>query len=382
MPKILHIITGLNNGGAEAVLYRLCSADTQSQHTVVSLMGGGKYGPLLEQIGIPVFCLDMPQGRVTIAGLRKLRELLLAIGPDIVQTWMYHANLVGGLMAWLSGIRAIYWGIHHSNLEITESKWTTILVARFSALLTGLIPSRIVYCSAHAAEIHQQIGYLHTKGVVIPNGYALDHFEPDPAGRTRLRQEWGLDTHQPALGMVARFNRQKDHANLIAALGLLKHSGVTFQCFLIGPGVDDRNLSLQKEIRTHDLDDRVRMLGPRADIPQVMNALDLHVLSSSSGEAFPNVLAEAMACGTPCVTTEVGDAALIVGDTGWVVPPRDPDALASAIATAIDEFRDTTTWQARGAASRRRIEQHFSLQRMVDAYRHLWDDACLPSEQA
>jgi glycosyltransferase involved in cell wall biosynthesis len=172
--------------------------------------------------------------------------------------------------------------------------------------------------------------------------------------------------------MVARFDPQKDHANLLAALSLLKERGVEYCCVFVGTGVDCANETLTQLISAAGLEKNVQLLGRRNDIPAVMNALDLHVLSSSFGEAFPNVLAEAMACGTPCVTTDVGDAALIIGETGWVVPPEDVGALANSIEKAIMLWQDQPGWQKRKRACRKRVEDEFSLSAMVSAYRGAW----------
>ena len=328
--NILHIITGLSDGGAEAVLYRLCTHDTQNRHVVVSLMDLGKYGPLLQAAGVAVHGLGMPRGRVTPGGLLCLWRLLRAQRPDVVQTWMYHADLIGGVVARLAGVPAVCWGLRNTALEPGASTRSTIWVARLCAWLSRPVPRAIVSCSREAVRVHRALGYAAEKFVVISNGYDLTRFTPDVDARQRLRTAWGIDDGMPLIGMVARLDPQKDHATLIAALARLAQAGTAFRCVLVGGGVDAGNAALREAIGTAGLHAFVRLLGRRDDIPAVMNALDLHVLSSR-GEAFPNVLAEAMACGTPGVTTDVGDAALIVGDTGWVVPPRDTDALARAL---------------------------------------------------
>jgi glycosyltransferase involved in cell wall biosynthesis len=224
--------------------------------------------------------------------------------------------------------------------------------------------------------VHVRLGYAAEKFVIIPNGYDVGRFQPDAAARARLRAEWGVPDAVPLLGMVARFDPQKDHANLLAACARLQASGADFAAVLVGTGCDAGNAALVQQLAAAGLTQRVRLLGRRDDVPAVMAALDLHVLSSAYGEAFPNVLAEAMACGTPCVTTDVGDAALIVGDTGWVVPPRDPKALADAIGTALLEHAERPTdWSMRGRAARERVAGHFGIESMVAAYRTVWQTA-------
>lgn len=369
--KVVHIITGLNDGGAEAVLFRLCTADSISRHHVISLMDGGKYGPLLEAAGVPVTCLGMPQGRVNFSGLLKLWRFLSSEQPRVVQTWMYHSDLVGGVVARLAGVKSVFWGIRHSNLERGEAKSSTILIAHVCARLSGWIPKRIICCAERAKTVHQALGYKADRLLVVPNGYDLQRFSPNASARTKLRLEWGLDDKMPLLGMVGRFDPLKDHENLLRALSLLKSKGLDFRCVLVGRGMDEHNQKLNAWIELYELEEEILLLGQRTDIPAVMCALDIHVLSSC-GEAFPNVVAEAMACGTPCITTDVGDASLIVGDTGWVVPPMDDIQLKNALVSALQEYKEPPLWIRRSHFSRERVENNFSLNKMVAAYHAAW----------
>lgn len=370
---ILHVITGLANGGAEAVLYRLCSTDRQNIHTVISLMDSGYYGAKLSAAGARVFTLDMPRGSVTAGGLVKLWKLIRAERPDVVQTWMYHADLLGGLAARLAGVRPVVWGVHHTVLERGKSSRVTMVIARLLARLSPWVPKQIALCAEKSAKVHAALGYATEKMVVIANGYDLRNFSRNEEQRTRLRTEWKIEDGMPLLGMVSRYDPQKDHANLIRALGELKKRGQPFRCVLVGPGMTSENAELVERIEAADLQSAVILPGPRSDIPAVMSALDLHVLSSSA-EAFPNVLAEAMACGTPCVTTDVGDAALIVGNTGWVVPPGDSPALSRAIELALSARRNED-WPARQRSARSRVEDNFSLEQMVQGYHTVWQRA-------
>lgn len=370
--QVTHIITGLNNGGAEAVLYRLCTNDTGATHTVISLMDMGKYGPMLEKAGITVHCLNMPQGKVTLSGLRKLYTLLKKAKPDAVQTWMYHADLIGGVIAKLAGVKKVFWGIHHSNLEPDKSKRSTIAIAKLCARLSKRVPMGIVCCADEALAVHAAIGYDKRKISVIYNGYSLDQFNINSDSGNAVKQELNI-AHAPlVLGLVGRFDPQKDHANLLNALALLKEKHKDFACLLVGADINPDNTELYGQIKRLGLLEHVRLLDQRSDIPAVMNALDVHVLSSTT-EGFPNVVAEAMACGTPCVTTDVGDAALIVGDTGWVVPPSNPEQLFEAITKALNEKQtNADAWNARQQAARQRIEDNFSIETMVGKYHRVW----------
>lgn len=217
------------------------------------------------------------------------------------------------------------------------------------------------------------MGYDAGRMVVIPNGYNLSQFRPDPEARAAVRAELGIAPDVPLIGLVARFDPQKDHRNLLQALAILKGRGTAPLCLLVGTGMEEGNQALAAMIGEAGVGDHLHLLGKRTDIPAVMNALDLHVMSSAFGEAFPNVLSEAMACGTPCVSTDVGDAALIVGDTGWIVPPRAPAALADAVEAALAESR-SSQWGARQEAARARIEENFGIGVMVERYRAVWGE--------
>lgn len=375
MKKILHIITGLSDGGAEAVLYRLCQFDKKNQHIVISLMDQGKYGPLLEDMGVQVYCLDMPAGKVRIAALINLYRLIREIKPDVVQTWMYHADLIGGVIARLAGIRNVFWNIRHTTLESGKSKRSTILIAKLCAHLSRFIPEGIVCCAQKAVTVHSELGYEVSKMTVIGNGYDLEVFNPSNDLMVRFRNELNVESGTVVLGMVGRFDPQKDHFGLLSALSIVKSRVPDFKFALIGRDLNSANTALNNEIEKLDLESNIILLDQRTDIASVMHGLDFHILSSAFGEAFPNVLAEAMASETPCVTTDVGDAALIVADTGWVVPAKDPQALAKAMLEAMEEKQNNPqAWQARKQACRERIVNNFSIEKMVEGYHQAWFD--------
>ena len=214
------------------------------------------------------------------------------------------------------------------------------------------------------------MGYSGKKFHVIPNGYDLTVFSPDPTRRQQLRQEWGVTGEEFLLGCVARWDPYKDHPNLLHALSIAVRAGVSVRCILVGGGMIASNAGLTGLLAKYNLSGSVILAGSRSDVPSIMNAVDLHVLPSVS-EAFPNVVAEAMACGVPCIVTDVGDAALIVGDTGWVVPPKNPELLAKAIEAAASGFR-MPEFALRQLAARKRIVDNFSLEKMTEAYLNLW----------
>ena len=374
--KIVHVITGLNDGGAEAVLYRLCKEEKKCIHIVVSLMDEGKYGPLLRAEGVEVVSINMKQGRISLLGVLLLWKVIRKFNPSVVQTWMYHADLIGGIVARLAGVKNVTWGIHHSNLSPGTIKNTTRIIAGVCSKLSYVVPNRIISCSRAAKKVHAEMGYKKNIISVIPNGYALSIYSIDDFSREQVRQHLNICEKTILLGMVARFDLQKDHLNFLEALSVLckDMQFSDLRVALIGSGMNGSNSELVSMIEARKLSEMVLLLDQRNDIPDVMNALDIHVLSSL-GEAFPNVLAEAMACGTPCVSTDVGDAALIVGETGWIVPAQNSIELAKALKDAISNVNDSDSWNLRRMAARERIVKEFGLDRMVQSYVDVWHKA-------
>lgn len=370
--KVLHIITSLSDGGAEAVLYRMCKFDKSNTHTVISLMNEQKYVPMLKKIGINVFTLNFSNRRVNLKGMLKLYRLIKQIKPDVVQTWLDHADLVGGVIAKFAGKKNIVWGVHHSELKRGESKLFTIFISRINALMSYLIPRKIIYCAEESRKAQEKIGYKKSKGMIVFNGYDWKDFKPDNSIALSLRNELSIDNDTFLIGHVGRYDPQKDLGNLIDAFSILHKKNLKFQASIVGTELDKKNSELLASIKKHDLCMHVHLLGRRDDIEVVMNGIDLFVLSSVS-EAFPNVINEAMLCGTPCVTTDVGDSRFIVGETGWTVRPKDSLALADAIIKAYNEKNsNSSSWTKRKAACRRRVEDNFSIDQMIENYKEVW----------
>ncbi|CAM3762488.1 Glycosyltransferase [Castellaniella denitrificans] len=369
--RVMHVISGLLHGGAETVLFRLVTAPGGTvRHTVVSMRGEGVMGARLHEAGVEVVCLDMQGWTGNVRGLWRLVRLLRERRPDVVQTWMYHADLIAGLVARLAGIRAVAWGVRNSGVSLGESSRSSRIAAWACARVSSWVPGVIVACARKAAEVHRGWGYRADRVLVVPNGYDLDVWHPDAAGAAELRARWGVPEGAPLLGSVARWNPLKDHENLLAALALCVRAHPDLRCVLIGLGMSRDNADLIALARHYGLLDHLIFLGRRDDVPALMRALDIHVLSSKA-EGFPNVVSEAMASGVACVVTDVGDAADIVGEHGWVVPPGDAVALAGAIAQAVDAVRDAG-WPARRDAARVSVERRYSLRAMVDRYEAVW----------
>lgn len=371
--KIVHVITGLNNGGAEGVLYRLVTHDKDNEHIVVSMMDGGKYGPLLKNAGIKVYCLNMESGKALPQAVLKLLRLLRKINPDIVQTWMYHADLIGGLVAKLLRVKKIFWNIRQSNFDSKYTKASTIKVAKINAKLSSFIPNKIICCAEDAVSIHKDIGYDKEKMTVIANGYDLNKFKTDIESCKTIRDELQIGSN-PVIGMVGRYDPQKNHKGLIEALKLVKDKGYTFDLILVGKDLNESNQALIKQIKKSNLYDSTYLLDQRSDIADIMNALDIHILSSAYGEGFPNVVAEAMACGTPCIATNVGDSKKIIGSFGVVVLPNQVGELADAVVSLLECMKDDTKWSMLKRDGTNHINKNFSIDEMVLNYKNVWSE--------
>lgn len=370
--KILHLTLGLGNGGAEGALYRLISFDQQNQHIVISIMGDGIYGEKLRKIGVKVYSFDVPQGRVPISIFFKLYKLFRLIKPDVLQTWLYHADVLGGVIGKLAGIQNIFWGIRHSNLSPSLNSRIILLLAKISSYCSSFIPVSIISCSHKATEVHIDIGYEASKFVTIANGYDLDNLSYSPILREKIRREWGVHEDCFVFGMVGRWDPQKNHQNLIKALALLsERANFKFCCVMVGPLITNENTELLSIISNSRAQHLIKLAGPTNNISSVMSAFDVLVLPSS-GEAFPNVVAESMACSTPVIATNVGDASLIVGETGWVVPSNDPKALAQAMSNSFEKYQNKSNWCNLKNAARNRVESCYSITNMVDAFNHEW----------
>lgn len=304
----------------------------------------------------------------------------------MIQTWMYHADLVGCLSAWLSGNIPTVWGIHNSTLDPKQSKRRTLMIMQILAKLSHWLPEKIISCSETAAKIHIGKGYDARKMVTIPNGFDTDRFRPDPTLRQKIRAELCLEDHTPLVGLIARFDPQKDHLTFLKAAEQVKENIPGVHFLLCGDQIEPNNMLLMEWIHLGGLADQVHLLGKREDIPALMASLDLLVVSSAYGEAFPLVCGEAMACGIPCIVTDLGDSALLVGETGKIVKPRSPEAIARAIIEMLSLPIDET--ERLGQMARRRIQEHYSINAIARRYESLYMDmklniahkTCTPDE--
>lgn len=373
--KVVHIITGLNNGGAEGVLYRLVTNDRKNTHVVISLMDAGKYGPLLVESNIKTYYLELSRGSLSLSPLFRLKEIIKKEKPEIIQTWMSHADLIGGLVSKLSGHKNVIWNIRHSNLTFRISNIKTNAVIMACMLMSKAIPKSIICCSEKTYRDYGGKGYPKNKMTVISNGYDFKKFNIDVKSRKKIRKELNITEDTKLLGMVARYDPNKNHQGLLQALKLVKKHDSNFKMLLVGRDLNYSNEIIVSLIEKFELEDHIILLDQRSDIPSIMNALDIHILSSISGEGFPNVLAEAMACGTLCIATNTGDSKVIIDDYGWIVEPNNDKSLSETILKALKLKDDSFIWAEKQRLAKEHIINNFSLSLMIDKYNDIWNNS-------
>jgi glycosyltransferase involved in cell wall biosynthesis len=370
--RVLHIITGLYTGGAETMLLRLIERSRTHglEHAVIALLAGGALGPRLAEAGIPVAEVGTgPRAPLRVA------HWIRTWHPTVCQGWMYHGNLAALAGRMLSGRRVpVGWGIHHCPEPAlsTETRSARTLI-RVGGPLSRLTRA-IVYCSRASIGVHEKLGYDPARTVLIPNGFDCEVLHPRADAGLMLRRELGLTASTVLIGNVARYHPMKDHANLIRAFARLGASpgargarpATPVHLVLIGRGLNPGNVALGEQIRAAGVAERVSLLGERADVPTLIAGLDALAVSSAWGEAFPLVIGEAMSSGVPCVTTDLGDAAWMVGETGIVVPPRDDAALEGGLRRMVERAPEER--RRLGAAARQRILDHFALPDVVERY--------------
>jgi glycosyltransferase involved in cell wall biosynthesis len=371
--KIVHVINCLDKGGAETMLLRLLSqCDRQRyQFEVISLSDLGDIADGLRDLGVPVQALNLrrtaaipdPRAVFRLAGWLRQSQ------PDLVQTWMYHSNLIGGLAVKLARRPPVIWGIRQTNVDLASVRLRTSLIAKGAASLSKFIPDYILYNSHVSRRAHAALGYADNRAGVIANGFDLNVFKPDSLARGAVRVKLGLEEDTPLVGMIARYDPQKDHATFVAAAGLIHRQQPAIHFLIAGSGADAENSDLTAAIAKADITDNCHLLGHCDDVPVLMAALDI-ACSSSMGEGFPNTVGEAMACEVPCVVTDVGDSALLVEDTGRIVLPREPEALAGAVEALLKLPAEAL--RSLGVAARTRIGDYFALDNIAMEYQTLW----------
>ena len=376
MIKVLHLITSLDTGGAEVMLYRLLSRiDRLKFHnSVASLTEDGPVGDRIRELGVPVYSIGMRRGSPNPHGIWRTWCLLRRERPAVLQTWLYHSDLVGLIAGRAAGIRSIAWNLRCSDTGEMYEKGLNGMV--FRALVWLSRWTNLVIVNSQAGKrFHETCGYAPAKWEVVPNGYDTEEFRPRVDAGNWLRWELGLLDSHILIGLVARYDPLKDHRNFLMAAEQFLQVCPDARFIMVGSGVTPSNPELVAQIEKFHLAGRVSLLGERSDVAHITAGFDIANCTSLS-EGFPNVVAEAMSCGVPCVATDVGDVALLLGDSGKVVPSGSPESLM----TAWQELAVSGIGQRRelGTRARDRVLAQYSLETMARRYEDLYASLTTP----
>ena len=369
--RLIHVINNLETGGAETMLLRLMQMIDRSRFdpVIITMIEPGSLGPSFDELGIEMHALGARPGRVSPRILLKLRRLMCSLRPDLIQSWLYHSNLAAFLARSLHDSRIpIAWNIRHSVDDIGNEPWLTRQVIRAGARFSRRV-SGVVFNSETSFNQHLQLGFSAPKQLVIPNGFDLSVFRPIADARGLLVKKLGLESNAFLVGLAARYHPMKGHERLAAACARLASRGIDVQLLFAGRGCEPGS-SLETLRESTGIGTRLHLLGEQRPLAPFLSALDALAISSNWGEAFPNVLAEAMACEVACVATDVGDASTILGDSGRIVQPGDTDALFQAVADL--HALGPEQRAALGAAGRNRIQDRYDLKSISGRYDEFW----------
>lgn len=371
--RVCHVTSGLSVGGAQRMLAKLLASDAfdPGESTVVSLVDG----PMrfeLEQLGVQVSAVaDRKALAYNPLSLGRLRTLVRESDPRLVQGWMYHGNLASTIVGGIPGLDApVLWNVRHSLHAGGREAPLTKVIIRLAALVSWA-PRRIIYNSETSRRQHEALGFSVERSVVIPNGFDTTRFRPGLETRREVRDELEIPHDALVVGHVARFHPMKDHDTAFRAASIVSARMDRARFVFVGEGVREDNPSISSLLDQYSPRPPIRLLGGRTDVSRLMTAFDVFFLSSAWGEAFPNVLGEAMASGVPCVTTNLGDASEVVGDTGFTAPPRDPVSLAECLVRVLEMPRPDR--DRLGRAARERVEREYTLASVAAQYREVYE---------
>ncbi len=371
--RLAVVINAIVLAGAERMLARVL-ARLRPEEFDVHVFTIGMPGPFtehLEQLGIPNKLYEFLRPKLpNPLHLLRLARDLRRFQPDVVQGWMYLGNLYGGVAAKLARRDLpVAWNIRHSTLDPQIDSRSMRWSAWLGGQLSGFVPDRIVLCAEAARAAHLRVGYTLEKLEVIPNGFDLSEVRPDLVARQRIRTELGIAADTPLVGLIGRLHQHKDHRTFVRAARVVAEQFPN--AHFVGAGEEQTYSAadLWSWVDEVGLRDRFHWLGVRRDVPAIDASLDVLVCSSTT-EGFPNVVGEAMACGVPCVATDVGECAEVVGETGHIVPKQNPQRLGEAICDLLRmSHAERSTL---GAAARRRVVERYDINRIVERYCELW----------
>jgi len=373
--SIAFLVRSLEIGGAETQLAALAKGLDRSRFkaTVFCFYATGALVRELRDAGIEVVALEK-RGRWDVAHfLRRFYLQMRAVRPDVIHSFMGPPNLIATLMQPFGGRPRVVWGVRSSQMKLSDYDVTWRLTFALERRLSHL-PDAIIANSFAGRDHLIAKGFCATRLSVVPNGIDVGRYEADAEAGQALRAEWGVGEQDRLIGLVARLDTKKDHVGFLRAASILSGQRSDVRFVLIGgDGRVNRDELKAFAASVEALESKVIWAGPRHDMTAVYSALDVNCSASAYGEGFPNVVAEAMASEVPCVVTDVGDAKRIVGDTGIVTPPGEPEALAEGLQRILD--LDKAQRRTLGRDCRSRISEHFSERVMLERMAAIYDDS-------
>jgi len=349
------------------MLYRL-TVQLQSQgwtSRVICMNAGGLVADKLQEAGVQVIRLQITGFGSLVTGFIRTIRLLRTWRPQVVHTWLYRADLFGGLAAKIAGSNCIIWSIRNSKLLVNRG-WGRRMLPRMCGIMSWVLPLKIISCAESAAKVHVvTFGYDSKRIVSIPNGYDPKRFSREAESGEKIRERFDIESDQIVLGVVGRYDTNKAYDVLMNAVWLLIEHYPRMKVLMVGAGMVEENAELMELVKKLGLRQSVVFAGICQDMSAIYSATDL-LVSTSVSEGFPNVIAEAMLCECAIVATDVGETREIVGPWGRVIPPRDPGACAFAIEQTLKEGGDVRKKQ--GAGARARIIDKYGIERVANRY--------------
>ncbi|MFW5969011.1 MAG: TIGR03088 family PEP-CTERM/XrtA system glycosyltransferase [Halofilum sp. (in: g-proteobacteria)] len=371
IPRVVHIVHSLRVGGLENGLVNLINRMPveRYRHAVICLKDYDHFAERIERDDVPLVALDKREGKDPALYVRLWRALR-QLRPEIVHTRNL-AALEAQIPAWLSGVPARIHGEHGRDMgDLTGANRR---YRRMRRIVRPLVHHYIPLSRDLEGYLRDAVGVSPERMTRITNGVDIERFQPRPQARGALLDETGWQAGDVIAGWVGRMEAVKNPLALVEAFAKLAAGNPAgkrrLRLALVGDGAQYE--AVARAVRDAELDRDVWMPGARNDVSHLLAAMDLFALPSLA-EGISNTVLEAMAAGVPVVATNVGGNAELIApeESGVLIPPGDPDALAAALV----RYRDDPALVAdHGAAARRRAVEHFSIDGMVSAYAATYD---------
>jgi len=368
--KILHIIIGIDVGGAEMMLLKVVNGLSKRGHVqlIISLTGNNTLKESFEKAGAEVKCLNLQKYSQILKMLYKIRKYQKTFQPDIIQSWMYHADSIAAITKPMKV--PLIWNVRHSLDDYDNESTVVLFLIRLASILS-LRVTKILFNSEKSLTQHIAKGFPQSKSYVIPNGFDPERFSPNILINKENKKKLKIEEDAFVIGHIGRYHIVKNHKSLLESIAILEKKNLNRKIVLLlaGKDVDENNVELADRIHRNSLKSRVILLGAISEPEKIFPIFDMFCLSSYS-EAFPNVLGEAMSCGVPCASTDVGDAKRIIGDTGVIMSSPSSTDIAEAIYNLISLSIHQRL--ILGEKARQRIIDLYSIEKIIDQYEQLY----------